>query len=335
MTLLTERHAVSCLGRGPELNWLDARGYEDPGQGFVRHPDRQLIEEGGCAEPVAQFFQGRGERCRVRVHASRDPAQPLRAMIDRVHGGDHGEQYLCGANVACRLLAPDVLLARLQRHAQRGPPGAVFGDADDATGEVALELIPRREEGGVRAAVAERDAEALRVADGDVGAPLTGWGEQRECEQIGRDGHQRARGMRRFAQRAVVADRAVRRRILKKGADHVALLEIESRWVGNHDVDAARGGARAHHRDRLRMTVDVDQVRQLPPPSCFETASVRCIASAAAVPSSSSEALAISSPVRSDTIVWKLSSASSRPCAISAWYGVYGVYQPGFSSTLR
>ena len=52
------------------------------------------------------------------------------------------------------------------------------------------------------------------------------------------------------------------------------------------------------------------------------TASVRCIASAAAVASSSSEALAIASPVRSDTIVWKLSSASRRPCEISAWYGV-------------
>ncbi len=35
------------------------------------------------------------------------------------------------------------------------------------------------------------------------------------------------------------------------------------------------------------------------------------------------------------TIVWKLSSASSRPCAISAWYGVYAVYQPGFSRMLR
>ena len=40
-------------------------------------------------------------------------------------------------------------------------------------------------------------------------------------------------------------------------------------------------------------------------------------------------------PVRSLTIVWKLSSDSRRPCAISAWYGVYGVYQPGFSMTLR
>jgi len=59
------------------------------------------------------------------------------------------------------------------------------------------------------------------------------------------------------------------------------------------------------------------------------------IASAAAVPSSSIDALAISMPVRSSTIVWKLRSASRRPCEISGWYGVYAVYQAGFSSTLR
>ena len=34
-------------------------------------------------------------------------------------------------------------------------------------------------------------------------------------------------------------------------------------------------------------------------------------------------------------MVWKLSSASSLPCEISGWYGVYAVYQAGFSSTLR
>ena len=54
----------------------------------------------------------------------------------------------------------------------------------------------------------------------------------------------------------------------------------------------------------------------------FTAASAMTIASAAAVPSSSSEALATGRPVRSATMVWKLTSASSRPCAISAWYGV-------------
>ena len=46
------------------------------------------------------------------------------------------------------------------------------------------------------------------------------------------------------------------------------------------------------------------------------------IASAEAVASSSSEAPAVGSPVRSATTVWKFSSASSRPWLISGWYGV-------------
>jgi hypothetical protein len=45
-------------------------------------------------------------------------------------------------------------------------------------------------------------------------------------------------------------------------------------------------------------------------------------ASATAVASSNREALAMGSPTRSWTMVWKFSSASSRPCEISGWYGV-------------
>src|SRR3546814_16476503 len=59
------------------------------------------------------------------------------------------------------------------------------------------------------------------------------------------------------------------------------------------------------------------------------------MASAAAVASSSSDELAISSPVRSATMVWKFSNASRRPWEISGWYGVYAVYQAGFSRMLR
>ena len=35
------------------------------------------------------------------------------------------------------------------------------------------------------------------------------------------------------------------------------------------------------------------------------------------------------------TTVWNVSSASRRPWLISGWYGVYAVYQAGFSSTCR
>ena len=44
-----------------------------------------------------------------------------------------------------------------------------------------------------------------------------------------------------------------------------------------------------------------------------------CMASAAAVASSSSDALQTCMPVRSQTMVWKLSSICSRPWLISAW----------------
>lgn len=45
----------------------------------------------------------------------------------------------------------------------------------------------------------------------------------------------------------------------------------------------------------------------------------RLRASAAAVPSSRSEAFATSMPVRSATMVWKLSRLSRRPWATSGW----------------
>ena len=55
---------------------------------------------------------------------------------------------------------------------------------------------------------------------------------------------------------------------------------------------------------------------------CLVDRRISVIASAAAVDSSSMDAPAISIPVRSVTIVWKLRSASSRPWLISGWYGV-------------
>ena len=42
-------------------------------------------------------------------------------------------------------------------------------------------------------------------------------------------------------------------------------------------------------------------------------------ASAAAVASSSKDALARGIPVKSHTAVWKFNNASNRPCEISAW----------------
>ena len=58
------------------------------------------------------------------------------------------------------------------------------GDADHAAGHFADERRAAGEEGGVRSAVAERDAEALRRADGHVDAELARRLQQRQRQQV-------------------------------------------------------------------------------------------------------------------------------------------------------
>ena len=65
--------------------------------------------------------------------------------------------------------------------------------ADDAARHLADVGVARGEERRVRAAVAERHAEALRAADDDVGAHLAGRRDERAGQQIGRDDGQRLR----------------------------------------------------------------------------------------------------------------------------------------------
>ena len=243
--------------------------------------------------------------------------RPDGPMIDGVHAGHDGQQHLRGAHVAGGLVPPDVLLAGLERHAQRRAAVAILRHADDAAGENALVRVTGGEEGGVGSAVPHRHAEALAVADRDIGAPFARRGQEGQAEQVGGGSNQRARGMGPLAQRAKVADLAVGGGVLHQRADD-ARARTRSR-PGRHDYldspclgpgaapprSSAGGSARPPGRPDRSFTA--------------LTARLRFIASAAAVASSSSEALATSRPVRSDTIVWKLSSASSRPCAISAW----------------
>ncbi|RUS19336.1 hypothetical protein BC937DRAFT_87660 [Endogone sp. FLAS-F59071] len=67
-----------------------------------------------------------------------------------------------------------MLLAGLEGQAEGGLASGVLGHADKAARHAALMLVLDGEEGGVRAAVAERDAKALAVAEGNVGTELAG-----------------------------------------------------------------------------------------------------------------------------------------------------------------
>ena len=90
--------------------------------------------------------------------------------------------------------------------------------------------------------------------------------------------------------RAVVEDRAVGRRVLEQRAEDLRLVEVEGAVVADDHLDAERLGAGLHHLDGLRVAVLRDEEGCRPP--CRATAWNIVIASAAAVPSSSSEALA-------------------------------------------
>ena len=94
-------------------------------------------------------------------------------------------------------------------------------------------------------------------------------------------------------------------------------------WIARNLIDSRMGRAMMAIRDQplAADTMGIDTARYKTITFGISAAytgiagalSASAIASAAAVPSSSSEALATSRPVRSQTMVWKLNSASSRP----------------------
>ena len=103
----------------------------------------------------------------------------------------------------------------------------------------------------MRATVAHRDAEPLRVADDDVGAHLAGWRDQRQREQVGTDRHQHTRRVRALDDRSQVVDTAIVIWTLEQRAKDAI---VESHVPDAHDLqlDAKRLGTARHHIDRLR-----------------------------------------------------------------------------------
>src|ERR1043166_8280871 len=104
------------------------------------------------------------------MNAFSNCAQPARALINCVHRGDDCEEDLRGADVTGGFVTTNVLLARLHREAIRRPTFGVVRYANESAGHVTFVLIARREVGRMRSAESERDTEALRTADGDIGA---------------------------------------------------------------------------------------------------------------------------------------------------------------------
>jgi hypothetical protein len=150
-----------------------------------------------------------------------------------------------------------VLFAGLQRHAQRLVAAAVDRDADDAAGDRTLVLVPGGEKGRVRTAETERDAEALRRAESDVGSHFPRRAQQDQRHQVRGDGDDAAARLDGGNRSAEVADFAEFVRILKQRAEDLLLRRLVR--GAEDEFEAKEGGARPEHVDGLREAAGVDK----------------------------------------------------------------------------
>ena len=178
---LVERDADAAVVVTPQVEPLVRRGGQDRLDRQPAGADGHRVEE-RPRHLVPQTLHPDRQRPRERVDAPGDAPQALGPVVDSEHARHHGQKHLGRADVARRLLAADVLLARLQREAIRGVAVGVLRHAHEPAGHFAGVLLAARHERRVRPAVAQRHAEPLAVADGDVSAPLARRRDERARE---------------------------------------------------------------------------------------------------------------------------------------------------------
>ena len=233
---------------------------------------REAIEERTfvCDRAARERGETLRERVRARDARSRGGAEALRAEEREIHGCRDRRERLVRADVAGRLLAADVLLARLERVHEPAGAVRVQGLPRDAAGHLAHQRLAAGEDPEVRAAVRHRDAERLALADGDVDPQRTRWLEQRVRVRLGDLHAERARVVRGVhdlahvderskcigvlddeAGRALGGRRELRRRHLddlelgpaRVGAQRAAIREVD---LGRHDHSLASGDPNGH-----------------------------------------------------------------------------------------
>ncbi|MNS52116.1 hypothetical protein D3C72_848200 [compost metagenome] len=246
-----QRHRQARAIDAAQVDVLALGGGQD-GRGGGAGFQQQRVEERVVHDLHTQLDQFATQDGGAALHALGDAANAFRTMPHGVHAGHHGQQHLRRADVGRGLLAADVLFARLQRQAHRRVALRVFRHADQTAGHVALEGILAGHEAGVRAAKAERHAEALRRTDGDVRAPLARGGQQGQRQQVGGASDHGALRVGGFSQLAVVGHRARAVRVLQQ---HAKALGQALGLVTHRDFQPQAFGARTHDFDGLRMHV--------------------------------------------------------------------------------
>ena len=171
--------ASSSVSRSCRLVALGQVSGHDPALGERRvatsgigqaHRDLGEVRSGEPRLGEAGVGQRGDEVARLDRRQLGDLAQPGRADRGQVGGRRQRHQRLVRADVARRLLATDVLLARLQGEDVSLAARRVAGRADEASGHLPHRRHPRRHQPDVRAAEAGRNAERLSLRGHDVGA---------------------------------------------------------------------------------------------------------------------------------------------------------------------
>ena len=153
----------------------------------------------GCSRSAPTAASAASSSAARLAPERRHVAQPVRADGREVDRGGQGEERLVGADVAGRLVAPDVLLARAHGHHEGALPVEVGGHPDEAPGDLADERVGRGQDPEVRPAVLRRDPERLALAGRDVGAVRAGRLEDGQADRLDDGDEQRARGVRQAA----------------------------------------------------------------------------------------------------------------------------------------
>jgi hypothetical protein len=145
-----------------------------------------------------------------------------------------------------------VLLAGLERQAVGLVARGVAREADDTAGHSALVRVLAGQERGVGPAIAKGHAEALRVADDDVGAHLARRGEDCEGEKVGNEDRDHLVLLALLGDPREVGDCAVRRGVRQENSQESG-VRLEVIDVADDNINAH--GFSAHlaelHRRKL------------------------------------------------------------------------------------
>ncbi len=183
--------------------------------------DCQCIEERAVSNRHAHLFQTSSQSTCQTMSALGDLFQASWAMVDRVHGSNHCQQYLRCTNVRRRFFAADMLFTCLQSQTVSLFPLRINSHTDQTAWHRTFKRIFSAHITSVWTTETERHTEALAVTDDDVSTPCAWRFDQGQCQQIGSSDHHRAFSMDSGCEFAVIADFAINTWVLQEYAEAV------------------------------------------------------------------------------------------------------------------